>query len=634
MSNYLRVASIMPKIEVGNIDYNTKNIIEDLKELYIEKVKIAVLSELSITSNSLSSLYYDEDILEESFKSLLFIANNTNNFDMIIFATIPYKYENNLYECCAIIHNGKIIALSPLKTDNRIFSYKDNINTTISYFDNLSNCVIDIPFISNINIRIENKNNLNIEISSILSFDKHYDSTLLINPSSISESIYIEDKINRLKLFSKENNLALISANPSITESSASNIYYSRSYIIECGEVIARNDNFNKNFIIADLDIDHINATKTNNIKLSNNENSYSIKDSKTINLQFNYLENYPIDIKMYRKFDETPYIIKTINRYQFSMHIINMLAVALAKRLQAVKTNKIVLGLSGGLDSTLCLFIINRCAELSNINKANLIIVTMPCFGTTNNSLSIAKELAIGFGIELRNIDIKDSVINHFNDISHDINNINSTYENAQARERIQVLMDLANDINGIVVGTGDMSEEALGFCTYNGDHMSMYNLIASVPKTMIKYILQSLSIEYKNKNINQQLSNAIDMLLISPISPELLPTTDGEPVQYTEKIVGDYILTDFFLYNYLNYNYSIAKIYDLSLRTFLNSSTYKFGDNYIKNCLNNFFDRFYKAQYKRNASPDSPSIGLINLDSHNSFYAPGDMNVCKKII
>lgn len=634
MSNYIRVASIMPKIEVGNIEYNTKNIIEDLRQLSLEKVKIAVLSELSITSNSLSSLYKDEDILNDSFKALMLIANNTNNSDMLIFATIPYKYENKVYEVCAVIHNGMIVALTPIKSDNNAFSYSDDINTKISYYDNLTNSIIEVPVISNININIDNLKDFSVQISSLLSLDKKYNSTILINPSSISESIYIEDKINRLKLFSKENNIALINANPSITESSANNIYYSRSYIIECGEIIARNDNFSKNYIIADIDIDHINATKTN----TNNhviDNPYAKNTiNNTIQLQFNYLENYPIDMEMYRKFDETPYIIKTVNRYQFSMHIINMLAVALNKRLQAIKTNKIVLGLSGGLDSTICLFIINRCAELSNLSKSNLIVVTMPCFGTTNNSLNIAKELAAGFGIELRNINIKESVIKHFNDISHDINNINSAYENAQARERTQVLMDIANDVNGIVIGTGDMSEEALGFCTYNGDHMSMYNLISSVPKTMIKYILQSISMEYKNKNINQQLSNAIDMLLNSPISPELLPTTDGEAVQYTEKIVGDYILNDFFLFNYLNYNYGIEKIYDLSVRTFNNSSNYQFSESYIKNCLNNFFDRFYKAQYKRNASPDSPSIGLKTLDSHHSFYAPGDMNICKKII
>ena len=627
MANYIRVASVMPKIEVGNISYNTNNIIDDLRQISLEKVKIAVLAELSITSNSLNSLYLDDDILNDSIKSLFDIANSSVNFDMLIFATIPFKYDYKIYEVCAVLHNGNIICMTPIKTDNEFFSYRDDIHTNVRLYNHITNVYLEIPFISNLNINITNIDEFNIQISSLLSFDDSFNATILVNPSSISESIYIEDKISRLKLFSKEKKLAIINANPNITESSAKDIYYSRSYVVECGEIIARNDNFSKNFVIADIDIDRINATKKNK-QIDKTTNLY------TININFEFIENYPVDINMYRKFDETPYIIKTVNRYQFSMHIVNMLAVALNKRLQAIKTNKIVLGLSGGLDSSLCLFIINRCCELANISKTNIILVTMPCFGTTNNSYNIANDLALSFGIELKKIDIKESVLKHFNDISHDINNTNATYENAQARERTQVLMDIANDVNGIVIGTADLSETALGFCTYNGDHMSMYNLISSIPKTMVKYILQSLSLEYKNKNINQQLANVIDVLLDSPISPELLPTNNGELIQQTEKIVGEYILNDFFLYQYLNYNYSIDKIYDLTLRTFAHSTAYRFSDVYIKDCINNFFDRFYKAQYKRNTTADGPSIGLKNLDSHHSFYTPGDINLCKKII
>lgn len=625
MSNYLRTACLMPKIEVGNIEFNTKNIIEDLQQLARENVKIVTLAELSICSNSLNSLYYDEDILNDCLSSLFYILNSSINYDMLIFATIPYKYNGNIYEVCAVLHKDKIVCMIPLKTNNNIFSYSDNIDTTIDIYNSATNINMTVPFVSNANIKIDNYNDLSIKVLSKISFDKAYNQSIIINPSSLSESIYIEDKINRLKLFSKENNLALLNANPSLTESSANEIYYSRSYIIECGDIISKNDNFSNNYIIADLDIDRINASK----------NKLSIINEKTINLSFTNIEKYPIDIVMHRTFDATPYILKNINRFRFSMHIINMLAVALTKRIKAVKSNRLVLGLSGGLDSTLCLFIINRCCELSSIYKNNVFLITMPCFGTTNNSLNIVDELVKSFGFELKKIDIKDSVIKHLNDISHDMTNINTTYENAQARERTQVLMDIANDVGGIVVGTSDMSEEAIGFCTYNGDHISMYNLISSVPKTMIRYILESLSIEYKQKNINLDLANTIDTLLKSPVSPELLPTTDGNPVQFTEKIVGDYILIDFFLYQYLNFNYSIDKIYDLALRTFIYSeNNYQFSAEYIKECLNSFFDRFYKSQYKRNASPDSPSIGLKNLNSHSDFYAPGDINICKKLI
>ena len=628
MPNYIRVSSVMPKIEVGNVSFNLNSTLEVLSKLQEEKVKIAVLSELSLTSNSLNSLYYDEDILKDSLDAVINIAKYTMSYDMLIFATIPFKYNNNIYEVAVVIFSGKLICFTPLKSNNKLFSYDDNINTFIKIKNNVDNIIIDVPFISNVKINVDNIKDLTIEIDNNIRFDKKYNSTILVNPSSLFESIYIEDNINRLKLFSKENNICLINANPNLSESSSYNIYYQRSYIVESGEVISKNDSFSKDYIVADIDLDIINQSK-----LENKQNNYN--NDKFINVHFNMLLSYPFEMEVYRKFDDMPYIIKSINSYQFSMHIINMLAVALSKRLQAAKTNRIVIGLSGGLDSTLCLIIINRCAELSNIDKSNIYAINMPGFGTTQNSLHIANELVNCFSINLKTIDIKDIVKKHFEDISHDINNLNATYENAQARERTQILMDIANDVKGIVVGTSDLSETAIGFSTYNGDQMSMYNLIESVPKTMIKYILSSLSNEYKSKNINMKLSNVLDVLLNTPISPELLPTDQGILTQLTEKIVGDYILIDFYLYYYLNYNFSIEKIYDLAVRTFIhNNDNYNYTEENIKNSLNSFFDRFFKSQYKRNASPDAPNIGLKGLDSHNEFYAPGDINICKKIL
>ena len=253
-----------------------------------------------------------------------------------------------------------------------------------------------------------------------------------------------------------------------------------------------------------------------------------------------------------------------------------------------------------------------------------------MPGFGTTISTNNNANDLLKSLDIKQNLIDITHSVSVHFDDIGHDINNTNITFENAQARERTQILMDVANDVNGIVVGTGDLSEIALGFSTYNGDQMSMYNVNASLPKTLIRYILNSVAEENLKTKNNLLLANSLKNILHAPVSPELLPTENGILIQKTEDILGNYEIHDFILYNYLKYNYDVEKIVDITLRTFVyNNNEHNYTDDYVKNCVNVFFDRFYKSQYKRSASPDSPDIGLPNLNAVYSFNIPSDSNV-----
>ena len=301
---------------------------------------------------------------------------------------------------------------------------------------------------------------------------------------------------------------------------------------------------------------------------------------------------------------------------------------------MNAINCKNIVIGVSGGLDSTIALLICKKTIEFLSLNNENIYAYSMPGFGTTNTTNSYTADLLKSLNLKMNVVDIKNAMNVHFNDINHNINDTNVTYENAQARERTQILMDVANDLNGIVVGTGDLSEIALGFSTYNGDQMSMYNVNASLPKTLIRYILNAIADEnIKTKN-NILLANTLKNILHMPVSPELLPTENGVLVQKTEKILGSYEIHDFLLYNYLEYHYDIDKLYDLALRTFVyNDNTNYYTDEYVKNCINIFFDRFYKANYKRTATADSPDIGLPNLNSNYSFKMPNDSEISFKL-
>ena len=423
----------------------------------------------------------------------------------------------------------------------------------------------------------------------------------------------------------RNENCTIITSTPGPSESTECFSYFGRSLICECGDIISKNDIITNHILVSDIDLD------INNLNFSNN---FKYKPFKEIAFNYNnYIAN-PVTEKLFREFDKTPYIIKSLKPYSYCMHIINILSVALAKRMNSIGCDNIVIGVSGGLDSTIALLICKKAIEFLSLNNSNVHAYSMPGFGTTQLTNTNTVNLLKSLDIKLNTIDITNSLNLHFNDINHDINSANTTFENAQARERTQILMDIANDVNGLVVGTGDLSEIALGFSTYNGDQMSMYNVNASLPKTLIRYILNTIAEEnIKTKN-NILLADTLKNILHAPVSPELLPTENGILIQKTEEILGKYEIHDFILYYYLKYNYDAKKIYDLAIRTFVyNNDEHNYTEEYIKNCINIFFDRFYKSQFKRTSAPASPDIGLPNLNSHFSFKMPSDANVTVKI-
>lgn len=613
MNGYLRTALIMPNIKLGNIRYNLKSMQDEILNANALNAKLCVFPKLNLSGIGLHDLFKDNNVLNDCINALLELKYFSNDKDITIVFSMPLLYKTSIYEVAVVIKSGAILGIVPNYTDDK---FNNGIfNKQISEFDNVEiidkdhNEVISVPFSDKLSFE---NNNISFSITFNNKIDKYSSTNLIINLNAIPETIDIEEKIRDLRQISKNTKSIILNVSPGPTESSDNNVFFGRSMVIEDGEVIAKNDILTNHILLSDIDLDKISKKQKNTM-------------TKEVPFSYtNYIVNSP-DEKLFREFDKTPYINKKVNPYHYSMHIINILAVALAKRMNAIGAKDIVLGVSGGLDSTIALLVVKKTIEFLSLTNDNIHAISMPGFGTTDNSNTNISALLSSINIKLNVIDIKNTTLSHFNDIKHDANNTNVTYENAQARERMQVLMDIANDLNGIVVGTSDLSEIALGYSTYNGDHMSMYNVNGSLYKTLIRYMLNAIADESLNSNI--PLANVIKNILNSPITPELKPTENGILLQKTEDILGSYEVHDFILYNYLKYNFDIHKIYDLAIRTFVTNNNSRYSAEYIKNCVNVFFNRFYKAQYKRSTAPDSPDIGLPNL--LKSFKMPSDIEI-----
>ena len=622
MNGYLRVAALMPDIKVANPKFNIESIKEEILKANALSVKICVFPELCITGNNLMSLYHDRNLLNDALEALYNLLAFSNEVDIVIVVSIPFEYKSCVYEVAAVIKSGNILGFVPKNnldvSNSKMFSILDNDIDEVVLKDNSRNITYSFPFAQN--LLFEN-NRFNFSVIFNSAIDELNNADMLCNIASIPETINVDSDIRNVKDISNKYNLTIITSSPGISESTERNTYFGRSFICECGDIIVKNDILTNHILICDVDLDK------KHYKSSNKFN----KDKKIVKFTYDNFIFSEINEKLFRDFDKYPYINKKINSYNYSMHIINILSVALAKKLKSCKAENIVIGVSGGIDSTMALLVAKKTAEFLSYTNNNIIAVFMPCFGTSNDSTNNVKNLAQSLSLKLRIIDITKSVTQHFEDIGHDINITNTTYENAQARERTQVLMDIANELNGIVIGTGDLSEIALGFSTYNGDQMSMYNINASLPKTLIRYILNSIADENIRSNNNIILANTLKNILYAKVSPELLPTENGVINQKTEEILGNYEIHDYILYYYLKYNFDYEKIYDLTLRTFVynNEGETKYTEDYINNCLKIFFNRFYKSQFKRTAAPPAPSIGLPNLDSHNEYYIPSDVEI-----
>ncbi|MGY3776762.1 NAD(+) synthase [Helcococcus sueciensis] len=608
--NFLRIASANINIKLLNIEANKSEIIKYINYAAQNGVDILLFPELTLTGVSSGEYIATKEIVKRSYEALKEIVSTSKNFNTIIYLGLPTYNNGKYYNTMLSIQNGNIIggkSKSYLnKFEQNIFnSFEDSysfeidgttVNINHNFMLNIKNCdiTIDVQFENLVNYANIDSNN-------------KYD-LLLIPGSETRNALSLDSfKYNLINL-SKNRNNVVVYAGPSSNESSSNAIYSSQKYIVSNGEIIEQGKDFLNGIIYNDF---HLSELKRDDVIFDNFFSEYY--NFETI------LEEKEIPIK--RKINPYPYFPTKENWNSFMRNIVDIQSEALARRMRQIPDKKIYLGLSGGLDSTLALIIASLTYYKLGYDSKDIHAVTMPGLGTSQRTRNNAIELANSYNVTLEEISIKDSVIQHFKDINHDENQYDVTFENSQARERTQVLMDLANKHGGIVLGTGNMSEIALGWSTYNGDHMSMYSINCGLPKTLLREVVKFIADTTNKQILKDTLLDIVD----TPISPELLPTNEsGEIEQKTENNVGPYELHDFFIYHLIKNKLEISEIQNLCEIAFAD----KYSKEEISKWYIKFLSRFITQQFKRNVAPDGPQILDYSLNPKFGFTMPSDID------
>lgn len=622
---FVRVAAATPYIKVADCFYNAKNIIEDIKKAEKNKASIICFTELCITGYTCSDLFLQDSLLQDSKKALKHIVQETKDLNITCIVGMPIEFLGKLYNSAVCFYKGKILGIIPkthIPNYNEFYEKRhfNNLSDNAKYFLNLDEFNnYSICFGKTI-FKIENIKNFTfaIEICEDLWSVIPPSSNYAINGANIIFNLSASNEIAGKSIYRKElikNQSArcicgYVYANAGQGESTTDLVFSGHNLIYENGRILNESIPFENNIIYSDIDLEYINSERRRN-------STFKTKQTDDYHIVSYNMESMSFDIDKY--IDPMPFVPKDKDKRDIRCkEIIDIQAYGLKKRMEHIGIKNVIIGISGGLDSTHALIVINRTFELLGYDKKGIIAVTMPCFGTTDRTYNNAKKLCEIIGTTLLEINIKDAVLKHFDDINHNPNVHDVTYENSQARERTQILMDISNKYNGIVVGTGDLSELALGFATYNGDHMSMYGVNGSIPKTLIRYL-----IEYFAKNSNNDLEHILMDILNTPVSPELLPPNEnGNISQITEDIVGPYELHDFFLYNMVRHNYTPEKIYYLAKKAF--NDTY--DNKTILKWLEKFYIRFFTQQFKRSCLPDGAKVGSVSLSPRGDFRMPSD--------
>ena len=625
---FVRIGAVVPKLKVADTEFNCNEIIKQIEIASNNKIQIAVFPELCITGYTCQDLFEQDILLEEAERSLDKILEYTNNLDIICIIGMPIKAENQLFNTAVVIQKGRILGIVPKTFIPNYSEFYEKRWFTSSKSANKKEIEIlgqKVPF--GIDLLFKDKANneicFGIEIcEDVWAVEPPSNklallgANIIFNLSASNEVIGKKEYRKELvKMQSAKTISGYVYCSSGVNESTSDVVLSGDSMIFENGSCLVNNSRFDfeSNMIFTEID------TK----RLSNDRRKNTSFMGNPVDLEYREIEiNIPDNIEnLTREYSKTPFVPEDKKKIsEICEEILNIQSYGLAKRLLHTNINKTVIGISGGLDSTLAFLVITKAYEILNLPKENIIAITMPGFGTTsrthNNSIKLINE----YGATFREINITKSSLQHFEDIGHDKNIKDVTYENAQARERTKILMDIANKENGLVIGTGDLSELALGWCTYNGDHMSMYAVNASIPKTLVKYIIKWVA-----ENSKQECKSIINDILDTPISPELLPPDEkGNIEQKTEEQVGPYILHDFFLYHFLRYGAEPKKIYILACKTFKQD----FKEEEIKHWLQVFIKRFFTQQFKRNCMPDGPKVGTVSLSPRGDLRMPSDVN------
>ena len=621
-NGFVKVAAATPDIRVADVEFNTQNIINAMEEAQKNGAKILVFPELCVTGYTCSDLFDHSVLLKASRKALLEIAENTNDKDMLVFVGAPLEVNGKLYNVAAAMNQGEIIGFTT-KTflpnygefyEMRQFTPGPQTVREITFEGK------KIPFGPHILFQAEGMEELVVaaEICEDVwspvppSIQAALEgATVIVNCSASDETIG-KDTYRRALISGQSARLisGYIYANAGEGESTTDLVFGGHNIIAENGTILKESSRYVNEIIYSELDLQRITGERRKNTTFQPLDEETLVRVPFTVEETKTFLT---------RTFPKKPFVPSDEQtRAQRCEEILTIQAMGLKKRLAHTNARTAVVGISGGLDSTLALLVTARAFDMLGRDKKDIIAVTMPCFGTTDRTYQNACEMSKKVGATLIEVPIADAVNIHFRDIGHDPEDHSVTYENCQARERTQVLMDIANKTWGMVIGTGDLSELALGWATYNGDHMSMYGVNASVPKTLVRHLVKYAADDTKDEALKNVLYDVLD----TPVSPELLPPKDGDIAQKTEDLVGPYELHDFFLYFMLRFGYEPSKIFRIACMTFDG----EYDKETIFKWLETFCRRFFSQQFKRSCLPDGPKVGTVALSPRGDWRMPSD--------
>lgn len=622
---FIRTAAVTPNVKVADCKYNVENIINAVNEAYNNSAELVVFPELCITGYTCGDLFYQRKLISSAVKGIDKIKSAITDKNIIVVIGFPYEYMGNLYNCAAVLYKGMTLAIVPksyLPNYNEFYEmrwFKEALKDT-KIVDFLGE---EVPFGTNVIIRSEfmPEFTLGVEICedlwSVIPPSLNHalaGATIIANPSAGNE-ITGKDTYRKSLVESQSARIigGYVYACAGEGESTTDVVYSGHNIICENGVTVSESARFKNGIIYGDIDVYRMCSERQRNTSFRTDDCDYIIVET----------DFKPNNCEINRYIDPAPFVPKDLKkRAKRCEEIINIQAYGLKKRIEHIGCKNVVIGISGGLDSTQALIVTARAFELAGIDKKGIIAVTMPCFGTTDRTYNNAVSLVKCLGATLIEINIKKAVMQHFEDIGHNSDIHDLTYENSQARERTMILMNMASKYKGFVVGTGDLSELALGWATYNGDHMSMYGVNCSIPKTLIKYLIQYVVDTTEDKVLKSILMDILD----TPVSPELLPPDEmGKIAQITEDVVGPYELHDFFLYNMMRLCFEPDKIFYIAKIAFKD----KYDDETIYKWLRNFYWRFFSQQFKRSCLPDGPKVGSVSLSPRGDWRMPSDASV-----
>lgn len=621
---FIKAAAVTPKIKVADTVFNTKAIIEKITESYENGARLIVLPELCITGYTCQDLFAQELLLQGAQQGLVEIMAATADKEALIFVGLPMEYNAKLYNVAAALFKGKVLGFVPkcnIPMHHEFYEGRNfacgNVKPQEILFQGEkvwfgSNILFEVQegALKGLSVACEICEDLWVPFSPSLRHGMA-GANVIVNLSASNETIGKDAYRNMLVASTSARLIAgYIYCSAGEGESTQDMVFGGHNMICENGAMLAEAKRFTGETVYADLDIHRLNMERRN-------MSSCEVQGAEDyVHVDFSFTEQ---ETRLERYFAPMPFVPSDPKEWaKRCEEILSIQAYGLKKRLEHTHCQNAVLGISGGLDSTLALLVTVKAFDLIGLDKKNIRAVTMPCFGTTDRTYDNACTLTLTLGAALEEIDIKEAVSVHFRDIGQDMGNHNVTYENSQARERTQLLMDIANRENGMVIGTGDMSELALGWATYNGDHMSMYGVNAGVPKTLVRHLVQYYADTCDNEELRRVLLDVLD----TPVSPELLPPVDGVISQKTEDLVGPYELHDFFLYYMLRCGFTPEKVYRVACSAFENT----YDKSVILKWLKIFYRRFFTQQFKRSCLPDGPKVGSVALSPRGDLRMPSD--------